>query len=156
MIDLIVTILKRKWYELSITYKGEDKMTTNTIEIINKNKRHILNCYKGRGGATAFVETVDMGVRQGMTPYNAILNYVCQAPDLLYKTWDVENYLVRELGFDRKRVEREDYDSWYYYTHLMARDGAKLYEELKKKGLKSVKKGIAAKKTAKKPAPFGL
>lgn len=129
-------------------------MTTNTKEIIDKNKRHILNCYKGRGGAKAFMDMVEMGMRSGMTPYNAILNYVCEAPDLLWKTADVENYLV-SLGFDRRRVEREDYDSWYYYKHLMARDGSKLYEELKKKGVEKTKKAIAVKRSSKTNG-FGL
>ena len=66
----------------------------------------------------------------------------------------MEDYLV-SLGFDRRRVESENYDSWHYYTHLMARDGAKLYEDLKKKGVGKTKKAIAVKtKTAK--GPFGL
>lgn len=129
-------------------------MTTNTKAIIDKNKRHILAQYKGKGGATAFVEDVDHYCKSfKVTPYHAILKYVCEAPDLLFKTYDVENYLV-SLGFDRRRVESENYDSWYYYTHLMARDGAKLYEELKKKGVEKTKKAIAVKK--KKSGPFGL
>ena len=129
-------------------------MTTNTKAIIDKNKRHILNCYKGKGGAQAFIDTVDLGVKRGMSPYNSILHYVCQAPDLLFENYKIERYLI-SLGFDRRRVESESYDSWYYYTHMMARDGAKLYEELKTKGVARTKKAISVKKK-KKPAPFGL
>lgn len=130
-------------------------MTTNTKAIIDKNKRHILNCYKGKGGASAFVEEVSHYCKSFRTdPYHAILDYVCQAPDLLFKTKDVEDYLV-SLGFDRRRVERDDYDSWYYYTHMMARDGAKLYEELKKKGVAKIKKAISVKRTSKTNG-FGL
>lgn len=129
-------------------------MTTNTKAIIDKNKRHILNCYKGKGGATQFVEDVDNYVKNfRVDPYHAILDYVCQAPDLLFYTSDIENYLV-SLGFDKRRVKSENYDSWYYYTHMMARDGAKLYEELKKKGIEKTKKSIAVKK--KEKMPFGL
>ena len=127
-------------------------MTTNTKAIIDKNKRHILNCYKGKGGATAFVNDVDHYCRNfRVDPYHAILDYVCQAPDLLYKTTDIERYLI-SLGFDKRRVESENYDSWYYYTHMMARDGAKLYEDIKSKGVKATRKKVAKRV----PAPFGL
>ncbi len=131
-------------------------MTTNTKAIIDKNKRHILRCYEGKGGATQFVADVDHYTRSFKTnPYNAILNYVCQAPDLLWKTADVEDYLV-SLGFDRRRVESENYDSWYYYTLMMARDGVKLYEDLKKKGVEKTRKAIAVKKKTAGQHPFGL
>jgi len=126
-------------------------MTTNTKAIIDKNKRHILAQYKGRGGAKQFVKEVEgyMSYDRYSSPYKA-MEYIVNEPGLLYTNYDIERYLI-SLGLDPVRFKK--FGMWDLYRSLMQRDGAKLYEELKKKGVEKTKKAIAVKK---KSGPFGL
>lgn len=103
-------------------------MTTNSKKIIDANKRHILNCYKGKGGATAFVKEIDHYRTYPDTygqAYRA-MNYVIQAPDLLWRTVDVERYLHSIGLIDDRRIERFG-GAWELYTALMKRDGIALW-----------------------------
>lgn len=129
-------------------------MTSNTKAIIDKNKRHILKCYERKGGATQFVKDVDYFMEHNrISPQRAITEYICQWPRLLFENYKIAQYLI-SLGFDKNRVERDDYDVWDVYTHLMARDGTKLYEDLKKNGVEKTVKALSVKK--KEKLPFGL
>ena len=133
-------------------------MTTNSKKIIDANKRHILNCYKGKGGATQFVKDIDHYKTFPDTyrqPYKA-MDYVLQAPDLLWRTADVERYLHSIGLIDDRRIEKFG-GAWELYTALMKRDGAKLYEDLKKKGLKGTLKSTKPKrKSMSRTNEFGL
>lgn len=74
----------------------------------------------------------------------------------MFTNYDIERYL-KSLGLDPVRFKK--FGMWDLYRSLMQRDGAKLYEDLKKKGLKGTLKATSPKR-AKPRSPrtneFGL
>lgn len=137
-------------------------MTTNTKAIITANQKAILREFKGQGGATNFVKTVDY-VRQAyagrygpLTPYKAIYEmYHSLGYGLIYNG-PIRQYL-HSIGLtDDRRLDRDGgNDLFHIYASLMARDGAKLYDEIKSKGVKAAKKKMT-KRTQSKTNEFGL
>ena len=137
-------------------------MTTNSKKIIDANKRHILNEFKGQGGTTSFVKNVDhvrqaYGGRYGpLIPYKAIYEmYYSLGYGLVYNG-PIRQYL-HSIGLTNDSIlDRDDGNYLFHlYASLMARDGAKLYEDIKSKGVKATKKKIVKKKQS-KTNEFGL
>lgn len=134
-------------------------MTTNTKAIIQANQKMILKEFKGQGGATGFVKEVDH-IRQAyagrygpLTPYKAIYEMYSSIGYGLVYNEPIRQYL-HSIGLtDDKKLDRDGgYYIFHIYASLMARDGAKLYESIKSKGVKATKKKVSKKV----PAPFGL
>lgn len=117
---------------------------TYTKAIIVKNQNHIKNFYKGEGGTTEFVRQISGYSKSWKcSPYSAIARLVESSQFLFYDA-DIYRYL-HSLGLkDDKKIEKykfryycqgwnELYGAFGLYAALLARDGAKLYEDWVKK-----------------------
>ena len=118
---------------------------TYTKAIIVKNQNHIKRFYKGKGGMTAFVDEVEHYSKSWRcSPYSVIAQLV-NAPNFLWRTDDIYRYL-HSLGLkDDKKIEKYKftfycmggYETYHgelgLYAALLARDGAKLYDDWVKK-----------------------
>lgn len=124
--------VERAFKELNIL------VNTNSKEIIEKNKRHII---KQMGGKTVFFNEVSnyMKYQRGMTPYRAIYE-MAQGGDFLIYNEDIRKYLHR-LGLkDDEKLDKfrspRGYGMAELYWSLMARDGERLFKDIEKEKAK--------------------
>lgn len=146
--------------------------TTNSVGIIRKNQKHILDVAwrytdredKVKSKAEAFVKWIDAYKdRDHPTAYSVITWRLSGGEGLIY-TSEIRKYL-HSLGLtDDRRLDNFNFKYWDYrwkemdgpmglYMALVARDGQKLYNSLKKgKNPVAPKK----KKTVRKPKTNGF
>ena len=105
-------------------------MTTYTKMIIEKNQKEILSAFSGRNKKKQFYDEVTRLMKHFRTDvYHTIMLMADGGMFRIYYP-EITDYLV-SLGLkDRKRLEKTDV--WSLYKHLLARDGTKLYEKIRK------------------------
>ena len=113
------------------------KRTSYSKDIIHKNQKHILDRFKDYDPdltpEEAFVEQIDY-IKKGsrMSTQQAIKTWAGGGSALIWNE-DIKNYLSKDLKIPAKR-EYDDMESFELYCNLLARDGAKLYDKVKKGG----------------------
>lgn len=128
-------------------------MSTNTATIIRKNQKHLMDhvwyIMSGEEGvkskADAFVKYIDAYIEPypGPSTAYAVLNARVSGGEFLIYTDDIRKYL-HSLGLtDDRKLDNFKFEYWDYGKHemtgptglymaLLARDGNKLYQSLKK------------------------
>ena len=94
-------------------------------ETIRANQRHILGFFDDPQN---FVDDVDLFMKhevRGSSPYNAILEYARRGNLLVYDQ-DIRDYLARIGHPPSARYDTQQTRD--FYNHMMARDGARLYD----------------------------